>query len=273
MNDLEKKYYESEAFWTETALADTHNSRRIEFTASIVPDDCRSLADIGCGNGIFLKHLRLTRPEMELVGIDRSEEALKYVSVPKRVGDVTKIPLEAESYDCVVCSQVLEHIPIPNYDKALSEISRVAKKYLIVSVPYMEKLEFGATTCPYCRSTFNRDLHVRSYSQLTLERLFDTYGFRHKTSENLVKSIEFRGLNWWNRIRNRNLKKVFESPICAICGFVNEDFSLDGTKQSPKQPPAMNGVIFMLKKIMKAIWPKRMIDGYWIVCLYERTNR
>lgn len=50
-------------------------------------------------------------------------------------GDVTQLPLESESIDMVICSEVLEHVR--EYQKGLKEISRVLKKngVVIISVP------------------------------------------------------------------------------------------------------------------------------------------
>jgi SAM-dependent methyltransferase len=49
--------------------------------------------------------------------------------------DVTALPFDSQSFDLVICSEVLEHIP--NDDKAISELVRILKpgKSLAISVP------------------------------------------------------------------------------------------------------------------------------------------
>ena len=54
MSDFEKKYYESEKFWTGDVLQDEMNRNRISFTANLIPAEVKSLLDVGCGNGIFI---------------------------------------------------------------------------------------------------------------------------------------------------------------------------------------------------------------------------
>lgn len=41
------------------------------------------------------------------------------------VGDITSIPVQDASFDCVVCTEVLEHIPEP--DRAIAEFARIVK--------------------------------------------------------------------------------------------------------------------------------------------------
>jgi ubiquinone/menaquinone biosynthesis C-methylase UbiE len=49
--------------------------------------------------------------------------------------DVTRLPFKDNSFDLIVCSEVLEHIP--DHDQALSELVRILKpgRTLVVSVP------------------------------------------------------------------------------------------------------------------------------------------
>ncbi len=54
---------------------------------------------------------------------------------PTHVGDVRSLPFDDNSYDVVMCCQVLEHIPFVEVSEAVAEISRVARKQTIISVP------------------------------------------------------------------------------------------------------------------------------------------
>lgn len=272
MNEFEKQYYESEAFWNANALADPANTQRIEYTASLVPEDVLSIADIGCGNGLFLKRVRTLRPALVTIGIDRSQEALRHVDGERLIGDVTEIPLGDRSYDCVVCSQVLEHIPVPVYRSALAQLTRISKKYVIVSVPYAEDLRAAETSCPSCLTRFHRDLHLRSYTDDTMRHLLDDFGFKQVHSENLVKSKLHIGLTWLHRMRSRKKCKIFESPLCPICGFVNPDFQGLGPRNSQVAPASRKGIMHSIKDCIKSVWPTRTVDGYWIIGLYQRIR-
>lgn len=98
----------------------------------------KRLLDAGCGKGYtgksVLKYCK------EYYGFDLSSTAVKIAQ--KRlengnfeVGSITKLPYENEYFDCVICSEVLEHIP--NYKIAISELSRVTRfgKNIIVTLP------------------------------------------------------------------------------------------------------------------------------------------
>jgi hypothetical protein len=55
-----------------------------------------------------------------------------------RLMDATAMSFEDASFDTVVCMEVLEHMPQDSMVAALSELRRVSKKNLIMSVPFEE---------------------------------------------------------------------------------------------------------------------------------------
>jgi ubiquinone/menaquinone biosynthesis C-methylase UbiE len=70
--------------------------------------------------------------------IDISKEALLYLKgegYKTKYGNITKIPLKADSVNLVFCSEVLEHVK--NYKRGLEEIHRILSKngLLILTVP------------------------------------------------------------------------------------------------------------------------------------------
>ena len=168
MSNFEKEYYESEQFWEGEAIQDENNLNRFRETAAMVPAETASLADIGCGNGLFVNYLHQEKPWLNLMGIDRSETALKYVKTNKQAGDIAAIPLPDNAYDCVTCLEVIEHLPVDVYATALAELARVAQKHIIISVPYAEELEENHTQCPECKTIFNADLHMRNFSESSM---------------------------------------------------------------------------------------------------------
>ncbi|MDR2521216.1 MAG: class I SAM-dependent methyltransferase [Spirochaetaceae bacterium] len=54
---------------------------------------------------------------------------------PDYTGSVLDMPFLDNQYDIAVCFQVLEHLPYTSFEKALSELLRVAKKMVIISLP------------------------------------------------------------------------------------------------------------------------------------------
>jgi hypothetical protein len=69
---------------------------------------------------------------------------------------------------------VIEHIPEENYFKTLQELQRVAKNYILISVPFMENLSSGFTKCAKCRGIYHVNHHYRSFGVIELAHLFES---------------------------------------------------------------------------------------------------
>lgn len=54
---------------------------------------------------------------------------------PTVVGTVTDLPFADGSFDTVLAAEVLEHLPFEQFDRCLSELARVARKSVVVSLP------------------------------------------------------------------------------------------------------------------------------------------
>lgn len=98
--------------------------------------------DAGCGEGVLSIMMAkkgalvtgrdLSKPNIEkskLYAIENSVES----NTEFLVGDVEKLPFEDDTFDLVVSSHVLEHLP--DFDKGLQEIMRVTKKRAIIAIP------------------------------------------------------------------------------------------------------------------------------------------
>ncbi len=266
---FEKEYYESPEFWADGMIADNSNRIRVNETIDMIPAEVYTLLDVGCGNGVFPNSLSKLRATIKVTATDRSREALKYVRTEKFESDISDIPVESGSFDCVTCLQVIEHLPDHLYNISLSELARVAKKYLIISIPFNEDLEKSFTKCPKCLSRFNPDLHFRNFNLETMTHLFSSHGFKLKTSKNVVKYDKFWGVEYYSKIRSHFSppeKPVFNSPICPVCGYRNMTFS---TAKPANQKEA--GKAPGIKSVLRKIWPKVKVSGYWLIALYERT--
>jgi hypothetical protein len=60
----------------------------------------------------------------------------------------------------------------------------MAKKYIIVTVPYQEKLEWNYARCPACGCIFDGAYHLRSFNENDLKFLFK--GFRCNSLREIV---------------------------------------------------------------------------------------
>ena len=96
--------------------------------------------DAGCGEGSL--SVMLAKKGAIVVGTDISEPnivaARAYaeqngVDITFHVADIENLPFETNTFDVVVSSHVLEHIP--DFDKGLHEIVRVSKAKVVVAIP------------------------------------------------------------------------------------------------------------------------------------------
>jgi len=62
--------------------------------------------------------------------LDISHNALEHVKTEKVQGIIENLPFEDNSFDLVLCCEVLEHLPDDIYQYALKEIQRVSNEYI-----------------------------------------------------------------------------------------------------------------------------------------------
>ncbi len=97
-----------------------------------------SILDAGCGEGFTLAKIKKAKIGKKLEGIEYFDEAIKIgkainPDITIKKADIYKLPYKDNSFDLVICTEVLEHLETP--EKALKELKRVSKKYVILTVP------------------------------------------------------------------------------------------------------------------------------------------
>jgi len=100
--------------------------------------EAESIFDGGCGEGFILNTLNKARPVRSCYALDLDINEVKDASVnlpfcDVRQGSLYEIPFKDDSFDLVICSEVLEHLEDPG--RGLHELHRVSRKYVILSVP------------------------------------------------------------------------------------------------------------------------------------------
>lgn len=271
MTAFEQQYYESAEFWKEGMVEDEANTDRLNKSVALIPTGTKTLADIGCGNGVFGWLMQQQRAEVDVLSVDRSEAALQHVKTKSKVAEITALPFEDRAFDCVTCFEVLEHIPYPVYDTVLNELTRISKKHVVISVPYRENVEDDITKCPACYAVFNVELHLRNYFDGDIRQLFSKPGFRCVQQQLIEKRNKtYLGIDWYIRFRNRHLrnKGTFRSPVCPVCGYQNQSFHL--AKSSDRTEERITKQTGGVKEMLKKLWPTVNKKVYWIIAVYER---
>lgn len=110
-------------------------------------NQCLTFLDVGCGKA-ELRDLK------GYIGLDFSLEGIKKSGLKEAIfADITDhIPLPDKSMDVAFTNYVLLHIRPEKIEKAVSELSRITKKMLILNEP------------PYCRNGLERQIHCFNHN-------------------------------------------------------------------------------------------------------------
>lgn len=262
MQSREQAYYENELLWqAEEYLSDSAELKRFAACADGLPT-VNSLLDVGTGNGAFLWFLENKQPQraaIQLTGLERSQMAIQHAvcKAPIQTGNADELPFPDQAFDAVSALEVIEHLPYEVYERSLDELQRVAKQYILLSVPYRENRR--SNICPYCGCHFNIYYHMRRFTDDTLRGLFPKFSL---VSTNYVTVDEYIFIPPARLLLSKiDLPMFRDTAICPQCGY-HKPATL-------KQKAAPTGSPSGLKAAIKAAipkWPTRR----WAVVLYER---
>ncbi len=102
----------------------------------------QSVLDAGCGEGVLSWYLAergafVTAMDISRPNLEGAKKFLERKGVADRVtlvqGDAERLPFPDASFDVVVSSHVLEHLP--DFEAGLSELRRVTKSKAVVALP------------------------------------------------------------------------------------------------------------------------------------------
>ena len=145
--------------------------------------DPQSLLDVGCGEGV-LTHQWAERlgDERRVVGIDLDDPALHAQwakrtapNLEYRVMKAENLPFADAEFDAATAIEVLEHVP--DAEHTVAEMARVAKRWLLVSVP-REPLWRGLNMArgAYWKDLGNTPGHVNHWSKRSFVALLSRHG-------------------------------------------------------------------------------------------------
>ena len=209
--------YEDPSRW-ENFKPSKYLRNKIEIIRSIIPEDVRTIGDVGCGNGIITNTLADT---WRVIGLDRSRTALAYVENLAVAASINKLPIKQASFDLVLCSEVIEHLPPQIFKQALKELAGISRKYLLITVPNQEYLAKNHIKCPECNFVFNAAYHLHSFNAQKLQSLFPDFKMIKKFESGkpvrqynrFLLKIKQKAGNSWARFSEQ---KYY---ICPDCGF------------------------------------------------------
>jgi len=130
---------------------DPEHEKRFDFLKQVITDNFSfdSFLDVGCGTGDLLRRLRNDGyegkgVEVSQAALDNPLNALVKEGVVKE-GGAENIPFSENSFDAVICLDVMEHLPEFDVDQAVYELIRVSDQYIILTINLDNPYEYHPT--------------------------------------------------------------------------------------------------------------------------------
>ena len=166
-----------------------------------------TMLDLGCGEGRHIFGLMEKFPDLKCIGLDphiesldKASEGLKFLESISNTktnflsGSAYLLPFSDDSFDLVVCSEVLEHLH--DYKDAIKEINRVLKPggQFLASVP----AEFPEKICWLLSEAYQNQPggHLRIFKKNKLIKEVAEHNFSFESSQ---RFHSIHSAYWWLR--------------------------------------------------------------------------
>lgn len=142
-----------------------------------------SILDVGCGEGVLTERWARELRDKRVLGVDLNDPKLaaewaarSRPNLQFRAVDVANgLPFGNGEFDLVSATEVLEHVPSP--EVVVSEMARVARSHLLVSVPHEPIWRvLNVTRGAYLRQLGNTPGHVNHWTRRAFVGLLSRHG-------------------------------------------------------------------------------------------------
>lgn len=206
-----REHYQKDAvvfdyFAAPPSKATIHEEKRLhQYILSQFKNDSNLILDVGCGKG-WLSNALLPKGK-KVISMDISfENPLKTLqNNPSEnhlalVADVYHLPIKDDSLDCIVASEIMEHVPDPEKFIAILYSKLKPGGTLIITTPYNEKIEYYL--CVHCNKPTPKNAHIHSFNEFNIDKL-----------------IPKAAIWTWNKFGNKYLIKFRTHVFLSILPF------------------------------------------------------
>ncbi len=213
-----KEHYQNDAVaydYTEesdNAVEQEEINRLRQTILSQIPASAQWVLDVGCGGAWLAK--ALIPQGRKVISMDISDinpiRALKNTPSAHHFGlvaDVFELPVKANSIDCIVASEIIEHVPDPK--QFLTSLYQVLKPggRLVVTTPYNEKIR--TSLCIHCNRLTPQNAHLHSFTEQSMRRhlpdgaskvSMKVFNSKLMVKAHVQKALSFLPLSVWQPI-------------------------------------------------------------------------
>jgi dolichol-phosphate mannosyltransferase len=184
-NSIEAADYDERAFYS-LIVPQRYWQRRRHRIITHLARASNLTIDVGCGSSVILQSLN------HAIGVDINFSKMRYLRryrLPVVNGSIFRLPFPSESADCVICSEVIEHIPMD--EGVFKELDRILKPggILILGTP-----DYGTRVWPAIEWLYGvlipggyADEHISHFSSESLERILSAMGYKILTRQYILK--------------------------------------------------------------------------------------
>ena len=173
-NSIASADYDARAYESIVPLQRYWQRRRYRVITTMVAGASRVL-DVGCGSSRIIGSARM-------VGLDIVLAKLRYArryDNPLVHGSIFELPFKDRAFDCVICSEVIEHVPAD--ERVFSELERVLEPggRLVLGTPDYDRRRWRVLEALYGRLAPGgyADEHITHYSRSNLSAYLLARGF------------------------------------------------------------------------------------------------
>lgn len=149
--------------------ATRHENRRLHETIiRQVPSDAKNMLDVGCGNAWVAAHfcpknVTVYSMDISVANLKKALEKYPFGNHFALVADVYDLPFQANTFDCIIAAEVMEHTPNPKL--FITNLLRVLKSdgTLIITTPFNEQISHSL--CVHCNRATPHNAHLHSFNR------------------------------------------------------------------------------------------------------------
>jgi dolichol-phosphate mannosyltransferase len=185
-NSIDSADYDDRAFYSVIPIQRYWQRRRHRITTFWARGASRIL-DAGCGSSAIIQSLN------NAIGMDLNLSKLRFLSrrgIPLLSGSSFALPFKDASFDCVISSQVIEHVPFE--EVLFAEMWRVLSPggLLVIGTP-----DYASVAWRFIEPIYGclmpggyRDEHITHYTREQLTNILVRHGFVHEESVYIANS-------------------------------------------------------------------------------------